>query len=45
LRSQQLPDGSFPQQALGGVFFGTAMLDYKLYKEYFPMWALARAAH
>jgi lanosterol synthase len=44
LRAQQQRDGSFPQQALGGVFFGTAMLDYRLYKEYFPTWALARFA-
>jgi len=44
LRSQQLPDGSWPQQAVNGVFFGTAMLDYRLYKSYFPAWALARYA-
>jgi lanosterol synthase len=24
------------------VFFGTAMLDYRLYNTYFPTWALAR---
>jgi len=44
LSDQQLPDGSFPQQAQAGVFFGTAMLDYRLYKSYFPLWALARVA-
>ena len=44
LRSQQLPDGSWPQQAVNGVFFGTAMLDYRLYKSYFTAWALARYA-
>jgi hypothetical protein len=27
------------------VFFSTAMLDYRLYKDYFPTWALARYAH
>ncbi len=41
LCAMQLPDGSFPQQAQNGVFFGTAMLDYRLYKSYFPAWALA----
>ena len=44
LQSKQLADGSFPEQAQNGVFFGTAMLDYRLYKSYFPAWALARAA-
>ena len=39
---QQRHDGSWPQQAVNGVFFGSAMLDYKLYKSYFPLWALAR---
>ena len=42
LSAAQLADGSFPQQAQAGVFFGTAMLDYRLYKSYFPLWALAR---
>ena len=44
LHSMQRADGSFPDQAQNGVFFGTAMLDYRLYKSYFPAWALARAA-
>lgn len=44
LCAQQQPDGGFPQQAQNGVFFGTAMLDYRLYKSYFPAWALARYA-
>jgi lanosterol synthase len=42
LCKQQLEDGGFPQQAQNGVFFGTAMLDYRMYKSYFPTWALAR---
>jgi 2,3-oxidosqualene cyclase len=42
LVSQQQADGSWPQQAVNGVFFGSAMLDYRLYKAYFPVWALAR---
>jgi lanosterol synthase len=42
LGSKQLSDGSWPTQAPAGVFFGTAVLDYTLYKNYFPTWALAR---
>ena len=44
LEGQQREDGSWPSQAVNGVFFGSAMLDYRLYKTYFPVWALARAA-
>jgi lanosterol synthase len=42
LESMQSPDGSWPPGAVNGVFFGTAMLDYRLYHAYFPAWALAR---
>jgi lanosterol synthase len=42
LASKQQPDGSWPDEAVNGVFFGTAMLDYRLYRVYFPVWALAR---
>ncbi len=42
LRSMQRTDGSWPRQSMNGVFFGSAMLDYRLYKSYFPIWALAR---
>ena len=42
LSAQQRADGSWPEQAVNGVFFGSAMLDYRLYKTYFPLWALAR---
>jgi hypothetical protein len=28
--------------AQSGVFFSTAMLDYRLYKDVFSTWALAR---
>jgi len=42
LLSKQTPDGSWPQQSLNGVFFGSAMLDYRLYKIYFPLWALGK---
>ena len=42
LVTAQQSDGDFPQQAQNGVFFGTAMLDYRLYKSYFPAWALGQ---
>jgi 2,3-oxidosqualene cyclase len=42
LRSMQRSDGSWPHQAVNGVFFGSAMLDYRLYSVYFPVWALNR---
>jgi squalene/oxidosqualene cyclase-like protein len=45
LRAMQLADGQWPQQSQSGVFFSTALLDYRLYKDYFPAWALARHAH
>jgi squalene/oxidosqualene cyclase-like protein len=44
LESHQLADGGWPRQAPAGVFFGAAMLDYRLYKDYFPAWALGRHA-
>jgi lanosterol synthase len=42
LRQMQLADGQWPRQSQSGVFFSTALLDYRLYKDYFPAWALAR---
>jgi lanosterol synthase len=42
LAAQQKTDGGWASQAVNGVFFGSAMLDYGLYKVYFPVWALAR---
>jgi lanosterol synthase len=42
LKKMQLADGQWPRQSQSGVFFSTAMLDYRLYKDYFPAWALAR---
>jgi squalene/oxidosqualene cyclase-like protein len=44
LRQLQQSDGSWPQQAQSGIFFSTAMLDYRLYKDVFPAWTLARHA-
>ena len=43
LAGRQLADGDWPRDSVNGVFFGTAMLDYRLYNTYFPAWALARA--
>jgi lanosterol synthase len=44
LMEQQLENGDWPRQGVNGVFFGAAMLDYRLYHTYFPAWALARYA-
>lgn len=44
LVARQRRDGSWPPEAVNGVFFGAAMLDYRLYRTYFPAWALARHA-
>jgi squalene/oxidosqualene cyclase-like protein len=42
LASTQQADGSWPEDAVNGVFFGTAMLAYRLYRAYVPVWALSR---
>ncbi|MET7335609.1 prenyltransferase/squalene oxidase repeat-containing protein [Nonomuraea sp. NPDC005650] len=42
LHQHQEQDGSWRQKAVTGVFFGTAMLHYRLYASYFPTWALGR---
>jgi lanosterol synthase len=44
LIDRQRADGGWPRQAVNGVFFGAAMLDYRLYHTYFPAWALTRYA-
>ena len=44
LESIQQADGSWPHEAVNGVFFGTAMLEYSLYVSYFPTWAIGRHA-
>ena len=44
LKTRQEPGGAWPQEAVNGVFFGSAMLDYRLYRIYFPARALARYA-
>ncbi len=40
LVDSQRSDGSWPQQDMTGVFFRTALLDYELYRRYFPLHAL-----
>ncbi|MFI0909388.1 prenyltransferase/squalene oxidase repeat-containing protein [Streptomyces abikoensis] len=40
LCERQGEDGSWHQGAVTGVFFGTAMLDYRRYADCFPLWAL-----
>jgi squalene/oxidosqualene cyclase-like protein len=42
LLDRQLPDGGWPHDEAVGVFFNTAVLDYRLYKLVFPSWALSR---
>ena len=41
LAGMQRADGTWPKQDMVGVFFQTALLDYELYRKYFPVWALA----
>ena len=36
----QEPNGAWPRQDMAGVFFRTALLDYVLYRQYFPLHAL-----
>ncbi|MDE0310128.1 MAG: FAD-dependent monooxygenase [Acidiferrobacterales bacterium] len=40
LVGMQNADGSWPKQDMAGVFFRTALLDYALYRQYFPLHAL-----
>ena len=40
LLDAQQEDGSWPRQDMAGVFFRTALLDYVLYRQYFPLHAL-----
>jgi len=41
LIARQESDGGWPHDGVNGAFFGTAMLDYRLYNSIFPLWALA----
>ncbi len=40
LIDSQGADGAWPRQDMAGVFFRTALLDYVLYRQYFPLHAL-----
>ena len=40
LLDTQNEDGTWPKQNMVGVFFRTALLDYVLYRQYFPLHAL-----
>lgn len=42
LARSQLGSGEWPRQSPHGAFFHTALLDYSLYRCYFPLWALAQ---
>jgi squalene cyclase len=44
LRERQLPNGDWPVQGMTGVFNRTCMLNYRFYRNYFPLWALALAS-
>lgn len=40
LMDRQLESGDWPKQDPAGLFFETALLDYSLYRSYFPVMAL-----
>ena len=40
LIGMQRTDGTWPRQDMAGIFFRTALLDYALYRQYFPLHAL-----
>ncbi len=42
LTRNQVSEGVWPDGAVNGVFFGTSMLHYQLYPQYFPAWAVAK---
>ncbi|KAL9386134.1 hypothetical protein Peur_023144 [Populus x canadensis] len=41
LINSQAEDGSYPQQEITGVFKNNCMLHFPIYKNVFPLWALA----
>jgi len=40
LEALQSEGGDWPEQEMAGVFFRTAFLDYRLYRRFFPTWAI-----
>ena len=40
LIGMQRADGTWPRQDMAGIFFRTSLLDYALYRQYFPLHAL-----
>lgn len=40
LAQRQDEEGNWAEEGVGGSFFNTAMHHYRLYKNYFPVWAL-----
>ena len=40
LMGAQREDGTWPRQDMAGIFFRSALLDYTLYRQYFPLHAL-----
>ena len=44
LLERQLPNGDWPQQGMTGIFNRTCMLNYRFYRNHFPLWAFALAA-
>jgi lanosterol synthase len=39
----QSADGGWPRQAPSGMYFGGGVVDYDLYRDVFPLWALSEA--
>jgi len=44
LKRRQLPDGTWPEERLAGVFNKTCAIHYDVYLRVFPVWALAACA-
>ncbi len=42
LQTRQQSDGSWPREGVNGVFSQSALLDYRLYQDYFALWAITR---
>ena len=42
LQTRQQSDGSWPHEGVNGLFSQSAMLDYRLYQDYFALWAITR---